>query len=346
MKAGVLYGVNDIRYTDFDDPVCDKNGVIIKVKACGVCGSDYPRILKKWKYNLPAIPGHEFSGVIVARGEKVQNVNIGDRVVAVPLVPCNKCDNCLAGNFSLCDNYKMLGADLYGGFAEYVRVPSTNVIKIGNIDFESAAMIEPMAVALHGILGIKPNIGDTVAVMGSGTLGQLVMQWLKIGGIYNIIAVDISADKLNKAKSLGAKVCINAKEKDPVEEISKLTREKGVDITFECAGSTITQEQSLLVTRKKGKVSYLGIAYSGILLSEKAFESIFRKELTLKGFWNSYSAPFPGQEWYRSIDFLKNDLINLKSLISHCFELSKIRKAFDLVISKKEDYNKIMILPK
>lgn len=343
MKAGVLFAVNDIRYSDFDDPICGENDVIINVKACGICGSDYPRVLKKWKYKLPAIPGHEFSGIVVEKGNKVQNVDIGDKVVAIPLIPCNKCDNCLTGNFSLCDDYRMLGADLYGGFAEYARVPASNVLKIGSIDFETGAMIEPLAVALHGVLGIKPNIGDTVTVMGSGTLGQLVIQWLKIGGIYDIIAVDISDDKLNMAKLLGAKICINAKEKDPIEEILRYTNKKGSDITFECAGSPVTQEQSLLATRKKGKVGYLGIAYSDILLSEKAFEGIFRKELTLKGFWNSYSAPFPGQEWFKSIQFLENNLINLKPLISHRFELSKIREAFEMASLKKEEYNKIMI---
>ncbi|MFO7151857.1 MAG: galactitol-1-phosphate 5-dehydrogenase [Bacillota bacterium] len=345
MKAGVLFGVNDIRYVDFPDPVCGEDDVIVNVKACGVCGSDPPRILRNWKYPLPAIPGHEFSGVIVEKGRKVENVEVGDRVVVIPFIPCRKCDNCLRGNFSLCDHYDMLGANLYGGFAEYVRVPSTNVLNIGDLDFESAAMIEPLAVALHGVYGIRPAIGDTVAIMGSGTLGQLVIQWLKICGVKDIIAVDISEKKLSEAKILGATICINAKEKNPVEEILKLTSNKGVDIAFECAGSTITQEQCLLVTRKKGKIAYLGIAYSDIHLSEKAFESIFRKELTLKGFWNSYTAPFPGEEWYSSIAYLKNKSINIESMISHRFELSRIKEAFDMIGGKKEEYNKIMIIP-
>ncbi|ADL08196.1 galactitol-1-phosphate 5-dehydrogenase [Thermosediminibacter oceani] len=345
MKAGVLFGVNDIRYVDFPDPEYGEDDVIVEVKACGVCGSDPPRILKKWKYNLPAIPGHEISGVIVEKGPKVKNIEIGDRVAVVPFIPCGKCDNCLRGNFSLCDDYDMLGANLYGGFAEYVKVPSSNVLNIGDIDFEIAAMIEPLAVALHGVLGIRPTLGDTVAIMGSGILGQLVLLWLKICGVGDIIAVDISDKKLAEAKMLGATTCINAKEKDPVEEILKLTSNKGVDIAFECAGSTITQEQCLLITRKKGKIAYLGIAYSDIHLSEKAFESIFRKELTLKGFWNSYSAPFPGQEWYKSISYLKNKSINLESMITHRFELSKIKEAFDMIANKREEYNKIIIIP-
>lgn len=345
MKAGVLYGVNDIRYTDFNDPVCGENDVIINVKACGICGSDPPRVLKNWRYNLPAIPGHEFSGIIVEKGAKVKDLDIGDRVTAAPFIPCGKCENCLKGDFSLCDNNDMLGSKSYGGFAEYVKVPSTNILKIDDIDFESAAMIEPLAVALHGVLGIKPIIGDTVAIMGSGTLGQLVIQWLKVGGINNIIAVDISEKKLMEAKAVGATVCINAKDKDPVKEIKELTANRGVDIAFECAGSKITQEQCLLVTRKKGKVAYLGIAYSDIHLQENSFESIFRKELTLKGFWNSYSSPFPGQEWYKSIQYVKNKFIKLNTMVSHRFKLSEIREAFNMISQRKSEYNKIMIIP-
>lgn len=345
MRAGVLFGVKDIRYTDFPDPVCTDNDVIVNVKACGICGSDPPRILGNWRYKLPAIPGHEFSGVIVEKGKNVRDYKIGDKVVAMPLIPCGKCENCLRGNFSLCDNSDMLGSKSYGGFAEYVKVPSTNILKIKDIDFESAAMIEPLAVALHGVLGVQPIIGDTIAIMGSGTLGQLVLQWLKTYGIKDIIAVDISGTKLKESKELGASMCINAKESDPVIEIMKLTSNRGVDIAFECAGSKITQEQCLLVTRKSGKIAYLGIAYSDIHLQEKSFESIFRKELTLKGFWNSYSAPFPGQEWFKSIKYIGNKSIILSPMISHRFKLSQISNAFNMIAERKEEYNKIMIIP-
>lgn len=345
MKAGVLFNVNDIRYTDFSDPVCGESDVIVNVKACGICGSDPPRILKDWKYNLPAIPGHEFSGIIIEKGKNVDGFAIGDRVVVIPLIPCGRCENCKKGKYSLCENYDMIGSKSHGGFAEYVKVPSTNVLKIGDIDFEIAAMIEPLAVANHGVLGINPVIGDTVAIMGSGTLGQLVIQWLKLMGIRDIIAVDISDTKLNEAKNLGATICINAQRDDPVQKIKYLTSGRGVEIAFECAGSKITQEQCLQIAKKGGKVAYLGIAYSDIHLKQNSFEGIFRKELTLKGFWNSYSAPFPGIEWRNSIKYIENGDINLASMISHRFKLSQIKDAFDMIAAKKEEYNKIIIIP-
>lgn len=344
MKAAVLHSVGDIRYEDIDIKPYGDDEVKIKVMAAGICGSDPPRALKNWKYPLPAILGHEFAGYIVEKGKNVKNVEIGDRVVAIPFEPCFECEYCKKGHFSLCESYGMLGAQSYGGFAEYVNVKAQNVLKIGDIDYEEAAMIEPLAVALHGVLNIKPQLGDTVAVLGAGTIGQLTIQWLKVAGVERVIAVDISDKKISEALNLGADVAINALKENPVEKILELTNGMGVDICIECAGSKITQEQCLLVTKKKGKIGYQGIGHAGIELSEAAFEGIFRKELNIQGFWNSYSAPFPGQEWVKSIEYVRQKKIKLKELISHRFTLEDTAKAFKMIGDRKEEYNKIMIV--
>jgi L-iditol 2-dehydrogenase len=344
MKAAVLHSVGDIRYENIEIKPYGDDEVKIKVKAAGICGSDPPRALKKWKYPVPAILGHEFSGYIAEVGKNVKGFKVGDRVVAVPLEPCHQCEYCKKGQFSLCESYDMLGATSFGGFAEYVNVKATNVLKIDDIDYEEAAMIEPLAVALHGVLNINPQLGDTVAVLGAGTIGQLTIQWLKVSGVERIIAVDISDKKISEAMSLGADIGINALKENPVEKIMELTNGFGVDICIECAGSKITQEQCLLVTKKKGKIGYQGIGHAGIELSEAAFEGIFRRELTIQGFWNSYSAPFPGQEWFKSIEYVKQKKIKLKQLISHRFSLEDTAKAFEMIGERKEEYNKIMIV--
>ncbi|GKU25432.1 galactitol-1-phosphate 5-dehydrogenase [Clostridium folliculivorans] len=344
MKAAVLHSVGDIRYENIEIKPYGDDEVKIKVKAAGICGSDPPRALKKWKYPVPAILGHEFSGYIAEVGKNVKGFKVGDRVVAVPLEPCHQCEYCKKGQFSLCESYDMLGATSFGGFAEYVNVKATNVLKIDDIDYEEAAMIEPLAVALHGVLNINPQLGDTVAVLGAGTIGQLTIQWLKVSGVERIIAVDISDKKISEAMSLGADIGINALKENPVEKIMELTNGFGVDICIECAGSKITQEQCLLVTKKKGKIGYQGIGHAGIELSEAAFEGIFRRELNIQGFWNSYSAPFPGQEWFKSIEYVKQKKIKLKQLISHRFSLEDTAKAFEMIGERKEEYNKIMIV--
>jgi L-iditol 2-dehydrogenase len=344
MKAAVIYGTGDIRYEDIEDPKCGAEDVIIHVSACGICGSDSPRILKDWKYPVPGVPGHEFSGKIVEIGKNVKGFSLGEAVVAQPLIPCRQCVHCKSGFYSVCDDITMIGADVHGGYAEYVKVPASNVLKIGGIHLEQAALIEPCAVALYGVLGIEPKMGDTVAILGMGTIGQLVLQWCKIYGVRRVIAVDISEKKLAEAKALGADYCINGLKSDVEKEILELTSGLGVDIAMETAGSKITQEQCLLVTKKRGKVGYLGIARTDILLKEKSFESIFRHELTLKGFWNSYAAPFPGAAWEKSIGYIQDNRIELEKLISHRFPLKDVKEVFTMIEKRSEEYNKILLV--
>ncbi|KIL49629.1 galactitol-1-phosphate 5-dehydrogenase [Jeotgalibacillus soli] len=345
MKAAVLHSENHFIYEEIDIAPCQDDEVKIKVIATGICGSDTHKMTGKWKYPLPAVMGHEFSGYIVEKGKNVTNAAIGDRVVAIPFLPCNDCEYCKRGQFSLCEDHGMVGSKSFGGFAEYVNIESSNVLPIGDMEFEEAAMIEPLAVALHGVLNIHPRVGDVAAVFGVGTIGMLTIQWLKIAGAKEIIAIDLSDEKLADARAMGCERTINPLNEDLLEKINEYTNGMGVDIAFECAGSKITQEQCLLITRKQGKIGYLGIAYSDVHLSEKAFENIFRRELTLKGFWNSYSAPFPGEEWTKSIEFIKNGRIKLKELISHRFKLEDTQKAFDMMINREEKYGKVLILP-
>ena len=206
-------------------------------------------------------------------------------------------------------------------------------------------MIEPLAVAAHGVMGLDPQTGDQVAVFGLGTIGILSVQWLRLTGVKKIIGIDIDPNKLEESKKYGVTDIINPLEEDLESLIFEITKGLGVDIALECAGSKVTEEQCLLVVRKGGKIGYQGIAYSDVLLRQRAFENIFRREYTLKGFWNSYSAPFPGKEWLHSVDFIESGQIQLKSMISHRFNLDDIQKAFNLTVNREESYNKVMIFP-
>ena len=334
MKAALLKGLNQFEIETIEKPIPKEHEVLVKIKAAGICGSDIHKMQNEWKYELPMVMGHEFSGVIESIGSKVKRILIGDRVVVAPLIPCHECVYCESGKYQLCEDYTMIGSHRYGGFEEYVTVPEENVINIGeSISFEEAAMIEPLAVAAHGVMGLDPKIGDMVAVFGLGTIGILTVQWLRLTGVKKIIGIDIDSNK------------INSLEESLEERIFKLTDDLGVDIAIECAGSKITEEQCLLITKKGGKIGYQGIAYSDVLLHQRAFENIFRREYTINGFWNSYSAPFPGKEWIHSAKFIEQGKIKLKELISHRYELAEIQKAFDLTVNREESYNKVMIFP-
>lgn len=345
MKAAVLYQNKVINTEEIEPRFCGSNQVRVKVMAAGICGSDIHKMQTQWKYPLPAVMGHEFSGVITEIGRNVTNLSIGQKVAGVPLHPCYTCPNCRIGKFSLCDHYKMLGSHFFGAFAENVVLSANNVIPIEGLEFDEAAMIEPLAISLHATLGIQPQLGDTAVVFGMGVIGMLTAQCLIANGVTNVIAVDISDKKLSFAKKLGCHYTINPKYEDLKEKVNAITHDVGADIVMECAGSKVTQEQCLLVSRKGGKVGYVGIAYADVLLHEEAFENIFRRELILKGFWNSYSAPFPGKAWTIAVELIRQQRVQLKPLISHRYPLVETKEAFDMILSGQHDYNKVLILP-
>lgn len=345
MKAAVMHEHAKFEYREVEEQEIAKDEVKIRVHSCGICGSDIHKMQNTWKYGYPAVIGHEYCGEVVECGEEVTKFQKGDRVVCVPFMPCNKCEYCKQSLYSMCEDYRMIGSHRYGGFAEYSVIPEDNLVKIGDLDYEKASFIEPLAVVMHAIMGIDIQLGDSVVILGAGTIGMLVLQSAIAAGAREVIVVDIDKRKLDLAKKLGAKYIINPLEENLEEKVLEYTKTKGADITLECAGSTITQEQALLLTKKHGKVGYLGIAYKDVLLKEKAFESIFRKELTLKGFWNSYSAPFPGREWHNAIELISKNKIDVESLLTHKYALKDVDKAFDMILGRKEPFGKVIILP-
>lgn len=345
MFAAVLHEEHSIKIKEIEERKLKEDEVYVKVMAAGICGSDTHKMRTGWKYGYPAVMGHEFAGEILDTGEKVSKFKRGDRVAGIPLLPCYECEYCISGEYSLCENYKMIGSHFFGAFAEKVIVPDKNLLKIENLSYEEATMIEPLAVALHGVQGIDPKLGDTVLVFGSGNIGLLTIQALRITGVKNIIAVDIKQSNLEEALRSGADYTINSLNENLEEKVKLYSGMSGVDIALECAGSAIAQEQCLRVVKKHGKIAYIGIAYEDIYLPEDSFEKIFRHELTLKGFWNSYSAPFPGKEWTNSFNLIKQQRVNVKDMISHRFPLSKTKEAFEMILDQKEMHRKVLIIP-
>ncbi|MBO4355548.1 MAG: alcohol dehydrogenase catalytic domain-containing protein, partial [Clostridia bacterium] len=210
MKAGVLYGNEDIRFVDVETPKPGKGEVLVRVRMTGICGSDVPRVLYNGAHYYPIILGHEFSGEIAQIGEDVEGFSIGDRVSGAPLLPCMKCIDCVKGNYSLCKHYSFIGSREPGSFAEYVKMPAQNAIKFeNNVSFEQGALFEPATVSLHGIKCADYKGGKKVAVVGSGTIGLFAMQWAKIYGAESVTMFDISDGRLKIAETLGADHTVN-----------------------------------------------------------------------------------------------------------------------------------------
>jgi len=344
MKAAILHAVDDLRYEDTGIPKISAGQVLIKIKAAGICGSDVPRVKKKGTYSFPLIPGHEFAGEIAQIGDGVSTgVKMGDRVAVFPLIPCGECAYCQIGEYAQCDNYDYLGSRRDGGFAEYVAAPAENLVPVpDNVDFDCAAMTEPASVALHALRRAGVDAGDSVTILGAGTIGIILAQWARICGAGRVFLADVIDEKLDVARDYGFRDCINARKEDTVKRIVEETDGRGADICVEAAGTPITFEQSLRIVRKLGKVVLMGNVEGDVTIPEKTASAILRGQLTIYGTWNSSFTAVPKNEWKTALHFMDSGDLDLKPLITHIFKLHQANEAFDMMYSRREFFNKVM----
>jgi len=347
MKAAVLHAPGDLRFEDVPVPTIGSDDVLIRVMAAGICGSDIGRVMVTGTYNFPCIPGHEFAGQIDRVGSGVSHLAIGDHVAVAPLMPCRHCEWCRGGKFSLCDSYDFMGSRSDGAFAQFLKAPGSNVLKVpDNVSYEAAATIEPAAIILHGIHKLNISLGDAVAVVGCGALGYFALQFAKLSGAQPLIAIDVDEDKLELARQVGADICINPAKGDAVAEVRAATGGRGAAVTLECAGSGPGRDLSILATAKQGKVMLYGTAYGDVTFAEKAFARMVREELEVVGSWNSYSLPFPGKEWFDIIELLRNGRLAVEPLISHRAALEEAPAIFKALKSRTfGPYHKILFKP-
>ncbi|HAS80302.1 MAG TPA: galactitol-1-phosphate 5-dehydrogenase [Fusobacteriaceae bacterium] len=344
MKALVLHKKEDLRYEDIATPIINEDEVLIKVKATGICGSDFPRVLGGESRYFPNILGHEFSGEIVEVGSNINNLKPKDKVTGAPLKPCMKCDDCLSGNHAQCKNYSFIGSREFGTFAEYVKMPGRNVVKLPEgCTFIQGAFIEPITVALHGLFLANFKGASSVAIVGAGTIGLLALQCAKAMGAKTITAFDISEVNLEKAKKLGADHIINTSSEDMREQIKKITNGKGFEYVIESAGVQFTEILSLEIAGVKGNVMYIGTPHSEIKLKQNEFEYINRKELLVRGSWMSYSNPWPGKEWIIAGDFLSSGKINVDLLADRIVPMEEGVQAFKDIKARKVNGKIILI---
>ena len=348
MQAAVLHAPADLRVEEVaipEDLAADE--VLVKVAACGICGSDLGRVMVTGTYKFPTIPGHEFSGIVERAGADVGHLQPGDRVAVAPLMPCFACEPCAHGRFSLCDNYNFLGSRTDGAFAQYLRAPAKNVLKVPDgVSLEVAATIEPAAIILHGIHKIDLSLGDAVVVVGCGALGYFALQFAKLSGAQPLIAVDVDEEKLELARRVGADVCINPTKTDALDAIRTATGGRGVKLALEAAGNDAGRDLSILASAKQGKVVLYGTAYGDVTFSKAAFDKIVREEVEVIGSWNAYSVPFPGKEWFDIMGLLEAGRLDVEPLITHRAQLSEAPEIFAKLKDRSfGPYHKILFKP-
>lgn len=346
MKAYVLHGPNDIRYEDVPVPAPEEGEVLIAVKATGVCGSDIPRIYQTGAHKHPLIPGHEFAGIVTELGERVEEKWLGKRVGIFPLIPCGKCSPCQNKQYEMCRSYDYVGSRRNGAFAEYVTVPAQNLIELpDNVSFEAAAMLEPMAVAVHAMRRLSLKATNTVVICGVGTIGTLLLMFLMDAGVQNILVIGNKESQKQNVLGLGlddACYC-DSKTQNVSEWILRHTDGNGADIFFECVGRNETVTQAVDLTAPAGQICLVGNPHSDMLLDKQVYWKILRNQIRLTGTWNSSFTGDMDDDWHYVLERLAQRAVTPEQLISHRFSIDEIEKGFHIMRDKTEDYVKIMM---
>lgn len=334
MKALLLSDIGKLEIVERPVPPLETNHVLVEVKACGICGSDIPRVYTDGAHRMPIVPGHEFSGIVKVVAADVDKSWLNKRVGVFPLIPCMKCPQCKQKRYEMCENYSYLGSRTDGGFAEYVAVPSWNLIELpDNVTYEQAAMLEPLAVVAHAIRkpGVRPD--ERVAVIGLGAIGLLTTALLKEVGVAIVYTIGNKEYQNEYAASLGA--CPLPPQK------------RSADVVFECVGSEQTLQQAIELAAPSGTICILGNPRQDMNIPKEIYWKILRKQLKLVGSWNSSFTHNQNDDWHFILSILgkgENNTFHPEQFITHKFDLERIKDGFEIMRLKQEPYVKIIMV--
>ena len=343
MKALVLEEYNKFVYTDVDEPQPAFGEVLIRVKACGICGSDVHGMDgSTGRRQPPVIMGHEASGIIIKTGEGVSRWKEGDRVTFDSTVyPLNDWYT-LKGRYNLSEGREVVGVSpkeykRHGALAEYLVIPQHILHKIpDNVSFEQAAMVEPAAVAAHAIRISNINVGDSAVVVGSGMIGTFVVCLLKAAGATPVIAVDVDDEKLNMAAKYGADITINAQNQSVADIVRKHTKGRGADFGFEVVGISATVNTLIDAIRKGGTAVLVGNLTPVI---EFPLQKVVTSEIKVLG-----SCAICG-EYEIVLDMIASGALCVDDMISAVAPLSEGAEWFRRLYHKEGSFNKVILVP-
>ena len=343
MKALLLTEYKKLEYVDFPEPEIGPLDLLVRVRACGICGSDihgYDGSTGRRK--PPLIMGHEASGEIAAVGAGVTDMKVGERVTFDSMISCGQCFFCSRGQMNLCDNRMVIGVSpgeyrRHGAFAEYVAVPRRIAFRMPEgLSFEHAAMIEPVSVVVHATGLAKVRLGDTAVVVGTGMIGLLAVQSLRAAGYGRIIAVDLEDAKLAVAKQLGADDVLNPKNCDVPKEIFAMTGGIGADLAMECVGATSPIKTAVASVRKGGTVTLVGNLSPTI---DFPLQSVVTREIAVLGSCAS-SGEYPA-----CLDLLARGTIKVEPIISAIAPLAEGAAWFERLYGHGAGLMKVLLQP-
>ena len=343
MNALLLTEYMKLELVDFPEPELGPDDVLVRVRACGICGSDVHGFDgSSGRRNPPLIMGHEAAGEVAKLGTNITDLNIGDRVTFDSTVYCGKCDFCTSGNMNLCDNREVVGVapkefKRHGAFAEFVSVPRRIMYRLpDSFPFEQAALIEAVSIGVHAVSITPVKLGDTALVIGTGMIGLVTLQAARAAGCTRIIVVDMEDSKIEAAKAMGATDGINAKNADVPAAVRALTGGRGADVVFECVGYSQPVVTAIMSVRKGGCVTLIGNLQPNI---EIPLQYVVTRQIRLQGSCASNG------EYPQCIDMMARGIIQVAPLISAYVPLSEGPAWFDRLYKHEPNLMKVVLRP-
>ena len=343
MRALLLSEYKTLSVVDMPTPEIGDHEVLVRVRACGVCGSDIHGYDGSTGRRIPPlVMGHEAAGVIEQIGRGVEGFTAGERVTFDSTVSCGSCDFCRRGQFNLCDNRTVLGVSCgdyrrHGAFAEYVAVPSRILYKLPeSLPFEHAALIEAVSIAVHAVNRHVPKPNDAVVVVGAGMIGVLILQILKSKGCSNVVAVDIDPQKLALARRMGATRTLNPQDGDVPAAVREVTGGKGAVVSFEVVGYRETVLSAIRSLRKGGTVVLVGNLSPAV---ELPLQEVVSRELSVLGSCASNG------EIPECIDLLARGVVDVEPIISLKASLDEGPELFARLYKGDRTLMKVIIQP-
>ncbi len=343
MKALVLEEYNRFTYKEVPDPVPGPADVLIEVKACAICGSDVHGSDGSTGRRIPSvIMGHEAAGLVKAVGSAVADYKPGDRVTFDSTVYCGSCYFCRRGEINLCDRRQVLGVSCSdykrdGAMAEYVVVPQHILYRLPDgVSYEQAAMVEPLAIALHAQRRANVQLNDTALVVGSGMIGLLLIQLLKIAGCGQIIAVDLQDDKLALAQKLGASAAFNPSKVDVAAQVKQLTQGRGADLAFEVVGLAASLQTALAAVKKGAALVLVGNLAPQ---ADLPLQDVVTRQISLLGSCSSAG------EYPDCLDLIAQKKVDVDSFISALAPLAEGGAWFSRLYQAEAGLMKVILQP-
>lgn len=332
MKAAVYHSLDNIKIEDMPKPKINQDEILVKMKACGICGSD----IMEWylKSRAPLVLGHEPAGIIVEAGDKVKNFKVGDRVFVHHHIACLTCHYCIRGNYTMCEQFGKTHI-IPGGFAEYFRVPALNLqidtLKIPDtLSFEEATLIEPVACCIRAMRKCNIQPSDVVAIIGAGPSGIINTMLLKNSNASKIIVSDIINYRLKVAERLGADLTINPKKENFVEKLKSATDGRGADLVIVTAPNAEAFSDGMQVCCRGGTLCLFAPTSPEVQARTSPHRLFFSEIAVIPSYSTSHV------ETRMALEMIKSGRIKAKELITHRFPLTQIQDAFKTASESKE----------